>query len=164
MNRDLMLQLRRVAEAAPEHRLHMRNFCESEAACGTAYCLAGFAAVDPWFRANTTINRILEVAEDDETGELLVYETGVLPEGVSKTDEERVYALSATFVGLGRLFDLRPADAYNLFGGGLDYAAGEHAVGKDEVLWNVDALLRGEAARPYAASGEDGPYAGEDDD
>lgn len=47
-NIERLTQLRRVVEAAPEHLLDMGSFKLTKD-CGTAYCAAGWAAIDPWF-------------------------------------------------------------------------------------------------------------------
>ena len=52
---ERLTQLRRVVvEAAPD-RFDMRSF-SADTPCGTAYCAAGWAAIDPWFREHTHIN------------------------------------------------------------------------------------------------------------
>jgi hypothetical protein len=45
--------------AAPEELYDLSAF-SSEFSCGTARCNAGWAAVDPWFQKNTTINQTLD--------------------------------------------------------------------------------------------------------
>ncbi len=146
MNEQAMRELRRVVEAAPEDRLHMRSFCET-AACGTARCAAGWAAIDSWFRENTQINKYLVVCNEGT-----VYATGCVgDDGVWR----------GTIAGLATIFDIDREDARYLFGGDLDIGAAEHAVTKDEVLWNIDEMLAGREALPYAATLERVPtYAG----
>jgi hypothetical protein len=58
MNEENLRQLRRVVEAAPEERFHMRSIAEM-ASCGTAFCALGWFALDPWARANTSIVSIV---------------------------------------------------------------------------------------------------------
>lgn len=125
---ERLRQLRRVIEAAPEDRFQMRAWCEV-AECGTAYCAGGWAAVDPWFRENTEINETLRVR----------------PGGfVVALDPTR------TVHELARLFDLDFADARDLFGINAP-PEDPHAIGKDEVLENIDLLIAGEPAMMYAA-------------
>lgn len=130
---EILAQLRRVVEAAPEDRLHMRRYAE-EAECGTALCAAGFCLIDPWFRARTLI-----LGYFDDASELELHD----------------------------LFQIDEEDARNLFGFALYRGVDPHAVTKAEVLWNVDELLAGRPARPYAAAKQHpytddvvhGPYA-----
>lgn len=51
MDREAILNLRRVVETAPEELLHMRKMTE-QASCGTAHCALGWARIDPWFKVN----------------------------------------------------------------------------------------------------------------
>jgi hypothetical protein len=136
-NEEALRQLRRVAEEAPDDRLHMRSFTET-GPCGTAHCLAGWAEIDPWFLTNTPLPAVLAMYTDGQPGE-----------------GER------TFAGLAAVFGLKQEDADNLFGSDLTPSVGPHAVSKAEVLWNIDQLLAGQPALPYAATRADVPeYAG----
>lgn len=126
---ERLKQLRRVVEAAPEDRLHMRTFCE-QAECGTAYCAAGWAAIDPWFRENTEIEGVFEYADD-----------GHLFTGFGVWD---VFDPLADIFGISRLA------AGCLFGYGMSVTDEPHAVTKAEVLANIDRLLRGLPAERYA--------------
>lgn len=128
IRQERLRQLRRVIEAADPDRLHMRAWSE-KAPCGTAYCAAGWAAIDPWFQANTSIG---EIFVPKPSGHL----------GVRADDP---------FRPLANLFDLTPNDSTNLFGGGVYYDCDPHAVTKDEVIANIDRLLAGEHAKTYAA-------------
>lgn len=126
---EKLRQLRRVIEAVPDDRLHMRTFCE-EGECGTAYCAAGWAAVDPWFRENTDIGDIFGV---DSDGTLFV-----------------ICGYSCVFSDLADLFGLTRTDADRLFGADLEPdVTAPHAVNKTEVLNNIDLLLAGEKTKPY---------------
>jgi hypothetical protein len=128
-NIERLKQLRRVIEEAPEDRLHMRRWCE-KAKCGTAYCAAGWAAVDPWFAENTAIRKIFHVE----------------PDGF-------VEPLACEVMGdLAKLFGITNRDARYLFGGALESGAGPHSVTKKEVLDNIDRLLAGDSAERYAAA------------
>lgn len=128
---ERLQQLRRVVEAATDHRFHMRTFCE-EADCGTAYCAAGWAAIDPWFRENTAMGDIFEVGEE-----------GMLREADDVYDP---------FENLGGVFGISYLDSLNLFGADLSRIYSEpHAVSRAEVIANVDRLIAGEPATPYAA-------------
>jgi hypothetical protein len=127
VNRERLEQLRRVVLAAPPERFHMRTWCE-KALCGTAYCAAGWAAVDPWFRENTDIERIFRVGHDG-----MVYAEIFTP-----TD------------GLAKIFDISSADSRNLFGGDLNPTYSDpHGVSQKDVVANIDRILAGLPAEPY---------------
>jgi hypothetical protein len=128
-NIERLTQLRRVIEEAPEDRLHMRRWCE-KAKCGTAYCAAGWAAVDPWFAENTAIRKIFHV------------EPGGFVEPLS----------GEVMSDLAKLFGITNTDARNLFGAALEPGTGPHSVTKKEVLDNIDRLLDGQPAERYAAA------------
>jgi hypothetical protein len=137
-------ELRRVLINAKDDRLHMRMFCVVGAPCGTAYCLAGFAAIDDWFAAHTPINEYLKVEYD---GSLTVV------------------AHSGRYVGKGlaEIFEISEPAAEALFAIGLCDAMERklcedpHFITKDEVLANIDALLAGREPTRYDAEmdGED---------
>lgn len=122
MHKKRLKQLRRVVEDAPDDRLHMRDWCDPVAPCGTAYCAAGWAAIDPWFRANTEIEEIFEV---DDAGH--VHRRAP----VSACDR------------LAALFDINVDAAWKLF---LSIPYGDadpHRVTKAMVLENIDRVLAG---------------------
>jgi hypothetical protein len=155
MNRELLLQLRRVLLEAPEDRLHMRTLCGPKAACGTAMCLAGFAAVDPWFRAHTPLSAELAAATHR-----LAYAG---PAAFLLRPAAVGFEVEAAPGGWDRardLFGLSDDDADALFGWALNYDDAAHAVTRAEVLWNLDELLAGRSPRPYAATAEQTGYPG----
>lgn len=128
-NVERLLQLRRVVEAAPDDRFHMRAFYE-EASCGTAYCAAGWAAVDPWFQEHTEIGSIFRVGRD-----------GLLE------------ILSGTpFRRLSHIFEIGANNSWKLFGWGVARNPDPHAVSKAEVIENIDRLLAGKSAELYKAA------------
>lgn len=129
-NIEALKQLRRVVQNAPDDLFHMRAVVEN-ASCGTARCAFGWALVDPWFQQNT---EILDV-------------------GTVDLDEHgNINYCSMSFYGAANLFDVSDTDANNLFGGELNYGTEEHAVSKEEVIWNIDQLLNDKPALPYAAT------------
>lgn len=117
-NVELLDQLHRVAQGVPDDLLHMQDFV-SNAVCGTARCLVGWARVDNWFIENTEIGSVVD------------------PEFGTGTEE------------LANLFDLSYRDAKNLFGMNLQRYWDGHCVSKQEVLDNIDRLRRGEETVPY---------------
>jgi hypothetical protein len=119
---ECLRQLRRVVEAAPEGRFDMSIFSEEDR-CGAVYCAAGWAAVDPWFRANT---RLGSTFHRERNGHL-IWEATPLPV-------------------LMEVFDLDRISARNLFG--LDLHAGD-VVTKRAVLRNIDRAIAGNPAQPY---------------
>jgi hypothetical protein len=126
-NVEALQQLRRVMEAAPDDRIHMNSFSE-RAACGTAYCAAGWAAVDPWFQQNTAIPEIFAVNED-----------GTLSQRIGDA-----------FGALANVFDIYNDEADILFAaesGDID----DHAITKAEVINNIDALIAGGEPEVYDA-------------
>ena len=141
----MLTQLRRVVADTPDHLLHMRAFTEV-AACGTARCAAGGAAIDPWFREHTRINEVLPAE----------------PYG----DDWLVTTCSsyADWKALAECFRLSQCDADNLFAADLNVTADPHAVSKAEVLENIDRLLAGEPAFRYAATRDDDEYDDDDED
>lgn len=122
---EALKQLLRVAKAAPAHLLHMRAFTET-ADCGTAFCLAGWASIDPWFRKNTKINDLLPA--NNEFPQFFV------------VDRER----------LAEIFDITGKQAEDLFALDIVTSAEPHAISKAEVVRQVKALIDGEDIRPYA--------------
>jgi hypothetical protein len=140
-NVERLRELRRVIEAAPEDKLHMPQWCDFHAPCGTAYCAAGWAAIDPWFQKNTPI---LEIFSVQKLGD-------VFP----KTEPERVgdlfvqpRTLGRTMTSLAALFDLGYDAAANLFGNELG-GFSSHSVTKKEVLSRIDAAIAGKPVKPY---------------
>jgi hypothetical protein len=131
LNYEALMNLRRVVEQAPDDRLHMNTFVNPFAKCGTAYCAVGWAAVDPWFQQYTKLPEYLYIS-DKETGDLTC----------------NSYDDPAQF--LADIFGITKEDADNVFmlkGGWLR----DHDVAKHEVLDNIDRLIGGESAYPYAA-------------
>lgn len=55
MDVEALNELRRVCENVPEDRLHMQLFV-NEGACGTAYCLLGWASLDPYFQEHGLVS------------------------------------------------------------------------------------------------------------
>jgi hypothetical protein len=131
-NIERLKQLRRVIEEAPEDRLHMRAYSEV-AECGTAYCAAGWAAVDSWFQKNTEINETLEVTEE---GRIIVADI------VADGDRDE-------FENFADIFGIHPDDSEALFGADPARDIGPHAVSKAQVLDNIDRLLKGKPAEVY---------------
>jgi hypothetical protein len=125
MNTEALQQLRRVVESAPDDLFHMRAVVE-RTSCGTARCAIGWAAVDPWFQENTRLPELIPPS----------YDRKGLPS---------LYALN-------ELFDISSIDANNLFAGSISRYVNEHAVSKEEVLWNIDELLAGRETLPYCAA------------
>lgn len=127
-NIERLQQLRRVVEAAPDDRLHMRAWSE-RAECGTAYCAAGWAALDPWFQENTPILGVFEI-----------------------TETKMVESLGNSSIDLADLFGITSRDASALFATYSLCGIGPHAISKAEVLANIDRLIAGDSAKRYAAT------------
>jgi hypothetical protein len=127
MKRERLEQLRRVVLAAPADRFHMRTWCE-KSPCGTAYCAAGWAAIDPWFQDNTEIGEVLDVNYD----------------GMIFT-----HCFNVTYK-LSRIFDISSDDSDRLFGAWLspDYSD-PHGVTREDVVENIDRILAGKPAISY---------------
>lgn len=143
---ERLLQLRRVAEAVHDGRLRMRTFVDDAADCGTARCVFGWAAVDPWFLAHTPIALILP---PDAPDLICNGEDGVRTDG---------------FRAMARLFGLSYVDARALFGAGLCASGDSRAVTTGKVLANIDRLLVGRDAETYDAVADDSDDEDEDDD
>lgn len=80
MNREALIQLRRVVQDAPDERFDMRYF-ERDTECGTVHCAAGWAAVDPWFQENCPIPSIGKAGRwcaISETFGLSIYQSSIL--------------------------------------------------------------------------------------
>jgi hypothetical protein len=125
---ERLRQLLRVVEAAPDERFDMRDF-HRETRCGTAYCAAGWAALDPWFRENTPIGEVLGV--------------------ISRTDGGRtleVMTPGCAFDSLADIFGLDRNDAVILFGATLNRW---DVVDKCEVVENIRSLLGGGPVNDY---------------
>lgn len=119
---ERLTNLARVVAAAPAHRFHMRKFME-ETECGTAYCAAGWASHDLWFKQQGF--PFPSMVLDD----CILHPTESLAEffSISETDADALFALNAgTHIG-------------------------PHAITKEDVLGNIQALLAGEDAEEYAA-------------
>jgi hypothetical protein len=127
MNIERLTQLRRVVEAAPTDRFDMNHYSRPASWCRTAYCAVGWFAVDNWARKNTEIGVIFNVS--------LFGTITPIYEG-------------ETFGLLGALFSISEDDAANLF---MADMAEAHLVSKQTVIANIDRILRGEPALPYAS-------------
>lgn len=106
----------RVLEAVPEDLLHMRAFTESSR-CGTAHCLAGWLAVDPWFRENTAIGKIF--------------------------DSEGHPVKSVWSSDLSPILKISIGDAETLFALTISRLSSAHAVSKKAVMDNLLRLRQG---------------------
>lgn len=124
-NIEVLQQLRRVAEEAPEDLLHM-NVIYEEASCGTAHCLLGWASIDPWFQKNTRINDAIPIGYDQQ--------------GI---DGLRVGPILRDIFE----FDEYSRDVSNLFA--FKDCIGPHDVSKEKVINNIDRLIRGKHTVPY---------------
>jgi hypothetical protein len=139
---ERLRQLLRVVEAAPDERFNMIDF-SLDVECGTAYCAAGWAALDPWFRENTPIGEVLRVLETDG-GPVLVQE------------------IFLVFPALADIFGLDQDNADALFGASL--ALGD-VVEKSAVVENIRSLLNGGEAWPYKEDhDEDDDFKDDEDD
>jgi hypothetical protein len=96
-----------------------------KAKCGTAHCAFGWAMVDPWFIANTSILDAVHITKENST--------------IVEFDET------------AKIFNLSEFDIVNLFGTDLYVDCPPHAVSKEEVLENIAAILAGNPSHPYAA-------------
>jgi hypothetical protein len=144
-NVERLKQLRRVVEQAPEHRFHMNHWCDTNAGCGTAYCAAGWAALDPWFRENTEIEQIFKLEHlgpDPEIKGLELFD-------VRSRDWPYI---GRTFGRLADMFDIEDEESERLFGQGLEADdSHNHVVTKAEVLERIDGLIEGQEIEPYEA-------------
>jgi hypothetical protein len=129
MHEERLRQLRRVVAAAPADRFVMDRFCTAGQPCGTAYCAAGWAVLDPWIQKETPMLEYFTVEDFDQ-------ETLVVPRGPR-----------GGFHGLSTVFDLKSAEADDLFGA---YLPSGCKVSQAAVIANIDRLLQGEATIPYA--------------
>ncbi len=122
LNREAMIELRRVVEAAPPELFHMRAWKE-KAGCGTAYCAAGWAAIDPWFTERGLTHEAMQAASMDFR--------------------------DSTFDAVRRFFGLTEAEGERLFGtSGTDYYD-PHAITREMVIENIDRMLAGKRPRFY---------------
>ena len=126
----ILQRLRELIEKVPDDLLHMNTVGEV-ARCGTAYCLAGWMAFDPWFRANT------------EMGAIALDKDGI--------PVDRPYALDTA----GRVLGLDEDDATALMACSASVSIDPHDIPKLEVLENIDRLIAGFSAVEYAAIAED---------
>jgi hypothetical protein len=129
MHEERLRQLRRVVAAAPADLFVMDRFCTMNQPCGTAYCAAGWAALDPWFQKETPMSDYFDLV-DHEQGTLVLA-------NVSRN----------CFRGLATIFDLDGIESKELFGADLPLGC---KVSQAAVIANIDRLLRGEATIPYA--------------
>ena len=134
-NAEALRQLRRVVLDAPEDRLNMKGFGRMTE-CGAVCCAAGWAALDPWFLANTRIGEVLPISPNPRFG-------------------GSIFGFSITGPGLPAIFGLSLADANALFGL-YDNHWNLEDVTRADVVANIDRLLRGEHAVAYGPSGRDG--------
>lgn len=137
MNTERLLQLRRVLDEAPEERFHMRTWSEA-ADCGSAYCLAGFMAIDPWFRRETEVGNVFILNKHNC---LLNVESTDIP-----------------FRFLAGVFAIAESDSENLFGYGIPLHADPHCVTRAEVRANIDRILAGRPAEIYTAISQSTDY------
>lgn len=137
---DNLLRLREVIAEVPDDRLHMRILVE-DSECGTAFCAAGWAAIDPVLGP-----RIRQ--------ELHVQLRGWLPEDEPAAPLTESDLHSEGFVciqlALTSVLGLSAVDSDRLFASGIFRYADRHAVTKAEVLWNIDRLIMGKHARRYS--------------
>ena len=153
MKRDIaaLTELRRVCVNAPEHLFHMTNFVQ-EAPCGTARCLLGWAAIDPYFQRDV---------------DPIVSAGGKVKPFVNWL---RTQNNVARHLGIGG------KESALLFAGIICIYDDGHSVSKEEVLWNIDELIAGREVLPYeavaanypayslVAGGGDNPHYEPDDD
>jgi hypothetical protein len=125
-NLEALKQLRRVAVEAPDDRFNMASWCE-DIGCQTVMCLAGWAAIDPWHRQNTSINVQFYVYSD-------------------MTVVNTYECLTDDF--LAEIYGIDSEDAQSLFAIDVGSAI-SRAVTKVEVIDNIDRLLAGLSARRY---------------
>ena len=130
MNEEALRQLARVVNAAPENRFDMRRFYShgSLFACGTAYCAAGWAALDPWFA---------EHAGGAGSG---------LGSGPRDAALDRFHDF-CRFSHLERVFDLDEQQTEALFGGNLPPTS--RPPSKQAVLRKIKQLLAGQVISAY---------------
>lgn len=149
-NLEALRQLRRVVEAAPDDRWNMCNWSSAAPpGCGTAHCAVGWAAIDPWFRANTRIGEIFLVEPVPGADPA---EYTVTPVGCHWFEGGRWRYLADQVGEL--VFGLDPASARRLFGGALPIGGGPDLVPKAEVLGAIDALIAGEEIGEYRTIAE----------
>jgi len=127
-NIKVLKQLRRVAEEAPDEQLHMTSFVDTNASCGTARCLIGWAIIDPWFQKHTRINDVLP-ADFAET------HFGLTPKHAKILKE---------------MFDIDGREVSALFAFHSYMNSDPHGISKADVLASIDALIEGHSIRPYA--------------
>jgi hypothetical protein len=93
-----------------------------ETDCGTAYCAAGWAVVDPWFREHTDLGATTRLREDGSlkwlirpAWEVLAWVFGLSGEEVSALfypDKDRV-TKEEVLINIDRLIAGRPARLYS---------------------------------------------------
>jgi hypothetical protein len=126
---ERLRQLRRVVDDAPNNLFWMTSF-STAAACGTAHCAAGWAAVDPWFQANTPILDVFRVSDGDV---------------------KTIFGFAhLTLDALAEIFGIDICDARALFA--FDCGGTSHRdIDKEEVLANIDTLIEGDEIETYQA-------------
>jgi hypothetical protein len=129
MHEERLRQLRRVVTAAPADRFVMDRFCRASQPCGTAYCAAGWAVLDPWFQKETPMLDYFEMCNFNNETVVISYDP------------------VTCFRGLATIFDLDHIETEALFGANLSEGC---KVFPAAVIANIDRLLQGEATIPYA--------------
>lgn len=134
-NIERLQQALRLLDEIPDDRFHMRAVTE-DCECGTAHCLAGWMAVDSWFRQNTNVNEIIPADWHRPSWPHI-------GRNASQLVSDAVYDLS-------QMLGIDERSGSRLFADGLNRAYGPHAVSKSEVRENLERLIRGEPAKAYA--------------
>ncbi len=127
---EILKQLRRVCIEARDASIPDDSLCMDGYAAGcplaVTHCLAGHAALDPWFVSNTTVSELLRV---ERAGLDWVWSQG-----------------TASPTRLARVFALEPNEARDLFGLQPETLG---LVPKTAILSRIDALLEGKTIAPY---------------
>lgn len=122
MNKEALIQLRRVVEDAPDALFNMHTFAR-EAPCGTVRCAAGWAAIDPWFEAN--MPRLAEQPGFPHTDQLAVWFD------IDETDANNLFGGDLS----GYPFD--------------NAGRSLRGVTKLAVVANIERILAGKPTKPY---------------
>lgn len=144
-NVPAMQRLRWLVENAEADRFDMDRYAhvvydQFGHTCGTAYCAAGFAAIDPWMQENTVIGKVFRVA-DRKDG------TGFSVEGWLARDSADCYPDARK--GLAVVFGISEADSSALFYPGVNSKRQGPKVIQQHVIDNIDRILAGKPAEPY---------------
>jgi hypothetical protein len=142
VNIEALKQLRRVVIAAPDDRFDMSAYGK-RTKCGTVCCAAGWAALDPWFQANTTIGQVLPVdarpeSEREEFGSDQLFDFSQFLNGGGHPAD-----------GLSQVFGLSLIQADCLF------LPDKSKVVKSQVIANIDAIIGGGNPKPYENDDDD---------